>query len=133
MADQSKTNQLLNHGNIEISAQTQESLNKPTNLPGGLEQKDRELMDLIVEKIKSGEIKLLQPSSLMNHPVYDQLPEEAKAKAEIDAFNLLSTIRNVYRLWQAGEHDTYQISNLVHKIRVTKERLEEIGGDIFIL
>jgi predicted HTH domain antitoxin len=136
MADEvkeSKTGRILEQQNIEISPKTQEALNKPLNLPEGLDQRDREFLDLVVGLIQKGAIKLFEPASLMNHPVYDRLSEMDQGKAELDAYNMLSTIRDIYRLWQAGEHDTYQISNLVHKIRVTKERLEQIGGDIYIL
>lgn len=133
MADQKTSNNLLGRQNIEISPQVQETLNKPLDLPEGLEQKDREFLNTLMEKIQKGEIKLYQPSSLVNHAVYDKLPELSQAKAEVDSFNLLSTIRDINRLWQSGERETYQISNLVHKIRTTKERLEEEGGDIFII
>jgi hypothetical protein len=46
---------------------------------------------------------------------------------------MLSTIREMPKLWTTGHKETYQLSNLVHKIRTTKERLEEIGGDIYII
>ena len=88
---------------------------------------------MLVAKIESGEIKLVQPSSLINVPVYEKLDEKSKGKADLNAYNLISTIREIYNLWKLGHKETFQIANLVHQIRVTKERLEEISGDIYII
>jgi hypothetical protein len=133
MTDEEVKNAILEKATVEISPKTQEILNKPLEHPEGIDEKDLSFLRMLIAKIENGEIKLFQPSSLFNHAVYDKLSEQAKAKAEIDAFNMLATIRDIYRLWQAGERETYQIENLVHRIRLTKERLEEAGGDIFII
>jgi hypothetical protein len=133
MTDEEAKNKILEHANAEISPQTQEMLNKPLAHPDGIEEKDRDFLAMLADKIQKGEIKLYQPVSLMNHAIYDKLGEEARGKADIDAFNMLATIRDIYRLWQAGERDSYQIENMVHRIRLTKEKLEEAGGDIYII
>ncbi len=115
-----------------ISDETQQMLNQPL-VHGSMEETDRQFLALIIEKIEKKEILLYQPSSLLNHATYDSLPIEKKESVELDAFNLLSTIREIYRLWQANLKETYQIENLVHKIRLTKERLEAKGGDLYII
>jgi len=119
--------------NTEISAQTQETLNKPLQLENGLEAKDKEFLNMVEDKITKGEIQLFQPSTLLNKPVYENLGEQDQSKADLDAFNILTSIREIHKLWQAGHQETYQLANLVHKIRLTKENLENIGGDIFII
>ncbi len=133
MSQDEARNKILEHANAEISPQTQAVLNKPLGHPGGIKETDKEFLAMLIEKIEKKEIELYRPSSLYNIAVYDKLSEAGKAKAELDAFNMLATIREIYKLWQTGDQGTYQLENLVHKIRVTKERLEEAGGDIYII
>ena len=133
MTKEEAENKILQQAGVELSPKAQEALGKPLGHPGGLSDKDKEFLNLIVQKIDKKEINLYQPSSLFNHAIYDKLTEQAKNKAEIDAYNMLGAIRDIYRLWQADHRSTYQLENLVHRIRVTKERLEEAGGDIYII
>lgn len=126
-------NKILEKANVDISPETQQTLNQPLAHPEGIDKEDHDFLLTVVEKIDKGEIKLFTPSTLLNKPVYENLSEQARAKAELDAFSMLSTLREIHKLWQSGQRDTYQIENLVHRIRLTKERLEEIGGDIFII
>jgi len=133
MTREEAENKILQQAKVEISPKAQEALNKPLGHPGGLSDKDQEFLAMLIDKIEKKVINLYQPSSLLNHAVYDKLDEPAKAKAELDAFNMLGALRDIYRLWQAGHRSTYQLENLVHRIRVTKERLEEAGGDIYII
>lgn len=128
-----KQQPLLDHDKIDISDDTQQRLNEPIQHPSGLDDKDQALLALIMEKIDKGEIDLYRPSTLLNQPVYERLDETAQGKADFDAVNLLTSIREISKLWQSGHQNTYQIENLVHRIRITKERLEEIGGDIFVI
>ncbi len=116
-----------------ISDEMQERLNQPLKHGGSMDPADGVFLASIVEKIANGTIKLYQPSSLLNASVYEQLEAPAQGKADFDAMNLLSTVREIYQLWQSGHRDSYQIEYLVHKIRLTKERLESIGGDIYII
>jgi len=133
MTNEEAENKILEQAKVELSPKAQIALNKPLGHPGGLSDKDLQFLALLVEKIEKKEINLYQPSSLLNHAIYDKLSDQAKAKAELDALNLLNAIREVYKLWQAAHKATYQIENLVNRIRVTKERLEEEAGDIFII
>ncbi len=124
---------ILAYQNQDISADTQLMLNKPTEHPEDLDPKDLAFLTMLMEKIDKGEINLYRPSTLLNYAVYDKLDETGKGKADFDAMNLLGTIREIRKLWNLGLRNTYQIENLTHRIRVTKERLEEIGGDIYII
>lgn len=124
---------ILAYQNQDISADTQLMLNKPTEHPEDLDPKDLAFLTMLMEKIDKGEINLYRPSTLLNYAVYDKLDETGKGKADFDAMNLLGTIREIRKLWNLGLRNTYQIENLTHRIRVTKEHLEEIGGDIYII
>ena len=124
---------LLQYKDAEFSQETQALLNNPTEHPEGLDAKDQEFLKMVMGKIDSSEIDLYRPSTLINFPVYDKLDEAAKGKADYDAMNILGTIREIRKLWNLGHRNTYQIENLTHRIRMTKERLEELGGDIYII
>ena len=124
---------ILEYQNTNISADTQQMLNKPAEHPEPLDPKDHEFLVMLMAKVDSGEINLYRPYTLLNDPVYEKLDEAGRGKADFDALNLLGIIREIRKLWMAGERNTYQIENLTHRIRVTKERLEELGGDIYII
>jgi len=119
--------------NNDVSPEIQEMLNAPTKNTETIDPKDTEFLQATIQLIETKKIDLYTPSSLFNHEVYNQLPEAQKALAEQDSFSLLSKIREIWKLWQSGDHDTYQIMYLVHAIRLTKERLEAAGGDLYII
>ena len=125
--------QLLAYQDHEISADLQAMVNKPADHAEALDPKDVEFLKMLMAKIDAGEINLYRPSTLLNFPIYEKLSELAQGKADVEAFNLLGTIREIRTLWNLGHHNTYQIENLTHRIRVTKERLEDAGGDIYII
>ena len=125
-------NNFLRHQNTDIAPDVQERLNTPLST-NDFSVEDEKFLKFIVSKVDSKGIDLYKPSSLFNVEVYDSLSPDAKAKAETDAFNMVATIREIYKLWQAGHKETFQLMNLIHKVRVMKERLEEAGGDIFII
>jgi len=127
-------------GSLSVSnnptAEVQYILNKPIKIQPKLykaDPKDKSFLKDIIAKVDSGQIQLFTPSTLLNNEVYNQLPAEMKAKAYYDILTLLSKIRQVKKLWDAGEKDSYQILNLVHSLRLTKESLESAEGDVFII
>jgi len=117
----------------QIDPDTQKLLNSPLVNPKGISKEDEAFLNLVVSKAEKGEINLMAPSSIINHAVYDQLPEEKKGKVDFDAVNLATTLRNIHDLWKAYGTPTYQIENLVHQVRLTKERLEEVSGDVYMI
>jgi hypothetical protein len=133
MPNDDKKQMLVNHDQIQISTETNQALNQPLKDDEDIDPVDLEFLKMLIDKVDKGEIQLLQPSSLLNLPVYDNLDEPAKGKADYDAVNLLNSVREIHRLWQSGHRDSFQIINLVHKMRLTKERLENLGGDIYII
>lgn len=130
---ESITRKILENEKVEMSEDEQIQLSKPLKDESGVDPADAEFMNMVVDKIEKGEINLYRPSTLINESVYDALDEVARGKADVDAFNLLSSIREIHNLWKSGDRESFQIQNAVHRIRVTKERLEEVGGDIFII
>lgn len=117
----------------QTDPQTQKILNEPIAKPGGLSAEDQSFLNLILDKVDKKEINLLIPSSLINQSVYDSLSEELQGKVDFDAVNLVSTLRNIYDLWKFHQQPTFQIENLVHQVRLTKERLEETSGDVYVI
>ncbi len=134
MADQNDQNQnKLPQQDAVISDEVQQMLNQPLKHDGDLDPKDEAFLAMLMEKVDQGEINLYRPSTLINYAVYDKLSPELQVKVEVDAFNLLATVRNIRALWNMGNRNTYQIENLTQKIRLTKERLEIVEGDVYII
>lgn len=117
----------------QITPETQKLLNTPLSNPKGLSQEDQAFLIDVCAKVESKKINLLAPSSLINQPVYEKLPEDKKGKVDFDAVNMASTLREIYGLWKAYQMPTFQIENLVHQVRLTKERLEEVSGDVYVV
>ncbi len=126
-------NQTFPGSNGGLSDDEIQMLNQPLAHPQGLSAEDEQFLNMLMEKIDKKEIDLYRPSTLLNAAVYEKLDETAKGKADFDAVNLLTTIREIRKLWMLNQRNTYQIENLTHQIRLTKERLEVLGGDIFII
>lgn len=116
---------------VFVNPQIQQELNAPLKYTGSSQNK--EFLEKLIKLISEGKIGLYNPDSLINHAVYDKLDQQAQGKADYEAMNLLMVIREIKGLHDAGYVDTYQIDNLVEKLRVAKERLENVGGDIFII
>lgn len=127
------TQEILKQAEHGLPEDEQVKLGKPLKDETGLNPVDMDFLHMLMQKIEGGEIDLHVPSSLLNEPVYASLSEEAQGKADYNAMTLLSTIRQIRQLWEMGDKDSYQIQNLVHQVRLTKERLEDVGGDIYII
>ncbi len=113
--------------------QVQKELNTPLSDPTGVSDENDKFLHLVISLINDEKIKLHTPSTLINKAVYDDLSEEKQGLADMEAVNLLSAIREIKDLFDAGHKDTYQMQNLVERVRNTKERIEEKGGDLFVI
>ena len=113
--------------------QTQAMLNQPLKNAAGNSQEDENFLDLILALIAEGKIDLYKPSSLINTAIYDRLVPEQQAKIEVEAMSMLATIREIKGLCDAEYRETFQVENLVRQLRMGKERLEEAGGDLFVI
>jgi len=113
---------------------TQRSLNTPLqDSTGSLDGKDQEFLNLVISLIDDKKIDLYQPSTLINSEIYDKLDDLAKGEVDLESINMLAGIREMKGLYDNEFQDTYQMANLVHRLRLTKERLEETAGDVFII
>lgn len=118
---------------VHKDEETQQILNAPMAKEDSLHSEDEEFLKLLIRMIDEGKIGLHQPSSLINREVYDKLDEQTQGKVDMEAMNLLNAIRNIKNLHDSGFHNTYQIENMVETLKATKERLEQEGGDLFII
>ena len=108
-------------------------MNEPAVDTTGFNPGDEEFLNMVMEKVESGEINLFQPSTLINTAVYEKLSETDRGKADLDAVNLLTKIRQIHGLWQVDRKPTFMIQNLILDVKHTKERLEEPGSDVFVI
>ncbi len=120
-------------GTQELSVEEQKKLSQPLVKQQGLSAEDEAFLNLVVAKVDSGEIKLLQPSTLINQTVYGGLSEMNQGKIDFEALNLLSDLRTIYGLWKQNLTATYQAENMVRSVRLRKENLETISGDVFVI
>ena len=117
----------------KISDNTQARINAPLKDPTGINPEDKTFLEMIMNKIEKGEIDLFKPASLLNHEVYDKLAQAEQGKVDYEAMTVLPTLRQIKDLWDLGHKDSFQIQNLAHQLRISKERFEEINGDVFII
>jgi len=113
--------------------QVQKDLNTPLTDPAGVGDENDKFLHLIISLIEEEKIELHTPSTLLNEDVYNELNEEKKGKADYEAMNLLADVREIKDLFDAGYKETYQMENLLERVRNTKERIEAEKGDLFII
>ena len=116
-----------------LSAEAQKLLNTPLVMAQPMNDQDQQFLNTIIGLVNSGKINLYGPSTLINHNVYDKLSSDKQGKVDFEAINLLGAIREIKDLNDHGFGQTFQINNLVERLRMTKERLESEGGDLFII
>lgn len=116
--------------NKPIDPAVQSMINAPLKASTWTDE-EQALLNLIMAKVEDKTINLYSPSSLLNTPVYEALPPDAKAKADQNSVILLGNIREIVNLMKFSQEPTYQVKNLVEALNQTKKRLEE-HGDLFI-
>ncbi|MFC1599584.1 hypothetical protein ACFL3T_00975 [Patescibacteria group bacterium] len=116
-----------------VNEETQKMINTPETDPTGVDDTDAEYIGKVIRRVEDGRIDLHTPSTLLNLAVYDELGEEAKSAVDINGFNLLAEIRQIKKLWDLGDKDSFQIQNLVHRMRLTKQKVEKEYGDCYII
>lgn len=116
-----------------LSDEAQKLLNTPLVMSQPMNSQDQQFLNVVMDLVNSGKINLYGPSTLINHDVYDKLSLDKQGKVDFEAINLLGAIREIKDLYDHGFAQTFQINNLVERLRLTKERLESEGGDLFII
>jgi hypothetical protein len=122
-----------NDESTQISTEVQKELNKPLANPKGMTLSDQQFLDRIIKLVNEGKLNLFSVDSVINHAVYDSLLPEQQSKVEIQALTVLSSIREIKGLYDAGYVNSYQIQNLVEKLKLYVSNIEENGGDVFII
>ncbi|PKL36695.1 hypothetical protein CVV38_02205 [Candidatus Peregrinibacteria bacterium HGW-Peregrinibacteria-1] len=112
---------------------TQDMLNAPVVDPNGSSLKDKEFLTFLIGLIDSGKVDLYKPESLINKPLYDTFDQKVQGEIDLEAINLLSALRDIEGLYKSGNVDSFQIENLVERVWNTKNRIENVSGDIFII
>lgn len=116
-----------------IDPKVQQELNTPWKDNVAINPADQAFLNLLIGLINDKKIGLYNPDSLINREVYDKSSTQDQGKADFEAVNMLSAIREIKGLHEAGYDDSYQIIYLVNKLRLSKERMEGKGGDLFII
>lgn len=120
--------------NLPIDAKViSEVINDPKADPAGITAEDGLFLSSVMTLVENKTINLYQPSSLLKKAIYDSLSEEIKGKADLNAVILLSTIRQIKELCDLGKKDSFQVKNLIHQARMTKERVEGECGDVYLI
>lgn len=130
-----KTESLVNKDlmNTGVNDETQKMINTPESDPTGIDDTDSEFIEKVIRRVEDKRIDLHTPATLLNLPVYDELGDEAKSIVDLNGFNLLAEIRQIKKLWDLGDKDSFQIQNLVHRMRLTKQTIEKNHGDCYII
>ena len=118
---------------VFVDEATQKHLNQPLQMESSMDDESRQFLEMIISLVNNGKINLYRPSTLINSSHYDTLDEQKQGGADMEAMNMLSAIRDIKGLHDAGYMDSYQMKNLVERLKESKERLEENGGDLFII
>lgn len=124
---------------VNIDPETQEMLNEPIVDPDGFTQEEMDFIQNTMRKVYDGTFDLLNPSSLINSEVYNQADEIIQGKADFNAVNFCSKLRQIRDLMDisGGEQlfvkPSYQVRNLVQSIKYQKEVFEGSNGDIFLI
>ena len=118
---------------IFIDPKVQQELNTPWKDNTPINPADQAFLDLVIGLVNDKKIGLYSPDSLINKTTYDKLSSQDQGKVDLEAINMLASIREIKGLYDAGYRDSYQIIYLVNTLRLSKERLENQGGDLFII
>ncbi|MFC1810444.1 hypothetical protein ACFLZH_02995 [Patescibacteria group bacterium] len=121
---------LVNKG---VDEYVQDMINKPQIDPTGIDDTDLEFMKKVIALVENKTIDVHTPETLLNKKVYDGLEESAQGKADLNGVNLLNEIRQIKILWDKGDRDSFQIQNLIQRMRHTKQRVEKEIGNCYII
>jgi len=120
--------------NAPIPADAQKVVNTPVEKPSAMDDQDMALVNAIVNLVDSKKINLYSPSTLINQPVYDKLPEETRGKVDQHSFNMLTSVREIYNYYKSPfPNNSYQFENRVRWFRLQKEEAEKQWGDVFVI
>lgn len=116
-----------------VDENVQEMINKPQMDPTGVDASDAEYLQAVIDLINKGRIDLHTPRTLMKDEIYEKLGDKEKGIADINAVSLLNDLRQMKKLYDSGDKESFQIQNLIHRVRFVKERIEKQCGDVYVI
>lgn len=116
-----------------VDEKTQKTLNEPLADQTGFNEGHEAFLKLLISKIESGELNLMDAKTLYRKEVYDQLTEDQQEAADLVAVNLVNIIRQIEKLWNLDQRPTFQIQNLVETVFQMKSKFENEYGDVYII
>lgn len=116
-----------------VDNNVQQMINKPQMDPTGVDATDAEYLEEIVKLINDGKLDLHVPNTLMKNEIYDSLDDKSKGLADMSAVSLLNDLRQMKKLYDMDDKESFQIQNLIQRIRNIKERIEEKCGDVYVI
>ena len=129
----SKLKQALSqHQDTEIDQKTQAALNTPFNDPmTSHTAENKAFLENLIQKINSGEINLLSPSSIIDQDIYSSLSSDKKAKADLFVNNTLFAIRRVYDFYNNPfSNESDMMIQMVIELRQKIDTLEQELGNV---
>jgi|SRR3989339_927881 len=119
--------------NLPIDQDLQQIMNTPPLDPDELNVTDKQYLEIIIKMIESGKINLLNPRTLLNEKVYDQLKGEKEKKVDINTNILMARLRDIYELWKLKKITTYQMKLLIQELRQIEARVEQECGNVYVI
>jgi len=116
-----------------VDSNVQKMINNPQMDPTGIEASDTQYLETIIKLINDGKLDLHTPKTLMKAQLYNSLDDKAKGLADMNAVTLLNDLRQMKKLYDSNNTSSFQIQNLIHRIRNVKKRIEDICGDVYII
>ncbi len=124
---------LKQYADHQMDEATQKQLNDPLKDATGFNAGHEDFLKKLIEKLNSGELVAISPTTLYKKAVYDQLTEEQQEKVDLTALNLMSLIRQIESLWKLDQSASFQIQNLVETVFQMKSKFEAQYGDVYII
>ena len=116
-----------------VDQNVQKMINKPQMDPTGVDASDAQYLEAIIKLVEDGRIDLHTPRTLMKNEIYENLDDKKKGIADINAVSLLNDLRQMKKLYDTGDKESFQIQNLIHRIRNVKQRIENQCGDVYVI
>ena len=102
---------------VILSTEEQRDLNTPPPSQEDVNEEDKKFMKLVLDLIERKELDLYQPSTFINHAVYDKLDEKHQKKVEFATQAIASNLRRAYELWEDENEKTDVFTSIMHDIR----------------
>ena len=133
MTDESNfLDEIQKQGEQEIDEKTQAKINEPLTSEKRIIPLEHFIQD-VVEKLENNTIDPYMPSTLFNKEVYENLSEADEGRADMAARNICAMLMQVKNLWDLNHERSTAMVDIIQSIKLSKARVEEEIGDVFII